>query len=706
MQGGVCYNKAVPIAMAAFTGNEIIVPPEPGLMGAFGVALEIKQKIELGLLKEQQFDLNELSNREIKYANNFTCSGGKEKCDRSCQINMMEINGKNYPFGGACNKYVNLIRNVEYDCEKLDLVVLREKLTFEKYAPIENNNPNGKKIGISKSLLVNSLYPLYYNFFTNLGFNVVLGDEIDSEGIERKGSAFCYPVELAHGLMSGLIKKELNYIFLPQVIGMHVENGIDSSVVCPLVQGEPYYLKTAFKELKEINVISPVLNFSNGYHNLVKEFERVGMQLGVTKKECIKAYKFAFELQRHYLAELQQIGRKVISEIERNPNEIGIILFGRPYNAYSHIANMGIPHKFASRGYRIIPADFLPFSQESPVEQMYWSMGQIILKSASYVKKHPQLFGTYITNFSCGPDSFVVGYFRNVMGDKPSLTLELDSHTADAGLDTRVEAFLDVVKSYIEIKNKNKQSSESNNFKIAQCITEDGSLYIIDSRGEKYSLKDKKVHLLIPSMGDFGSRCLAACFRYAGVNATNVEAPNEKELKLGRANSSCKECLPLMLTVGSLLDYLEKREDNKEVLVYFMPETSGPCRFGQYNILMKNLIIKNKIENVALLSLTSENSYAGLGTKFQLKAWRAVIISDVLDDIYSSVLVLAEDKEEGLRIFDEVKRKIVNSLATESWKGLQKTLIECSYRLSKIKLKDKIQNVTKIGLLGEAVSCG
>ena len=62
-------------------------------------------------------------------------------------------------------------------------------------------------------------------------------------------------------------------------------------------------------------------------------------------------------------------------------------------------------------------------------------------KSCSFCSQHEKLFGVYITNFSCGPDSFLVTYFRNIMGSKPSLTLELDSHTADAGVDTRVEAF-------------------------------------------------------------------------------------------------------------------------------------------------------------------------------------------------------------------------------------------------------------------------
>ncbi|MEK6193074.1 MAG: acyl-CoA dehydratase activase, partial [Deltaproteobacteria bacterium] len=48
MQGGVCYNRAIPLAMASLVGKPIIVPPEPGLMGAYGAALEVKQRIEKG----------------------------------------------------------------------------------------------------------------------------------------------------------------------------------------------------------------------------------------------------------------------------------------------------------------------------------------------------------------------------------------------------------------------------------------------------------------------------------------------------------------------------------------------------------------------------------------------------------------------------------------------------------------------------------
>ena len=79
---------------------------------------------------------------------------------------------------------------------------------------------------------------------------------------------------------------------------------------------------------------------------------------------------------------------------------------------------------------------------------MYWSAGQAVLKAARLVERHPQLFGCYITNFSCGPDSFRDRVSSGTSwARKPSLTLELDSHAADAGLETRVEAFLDIVRA-------------------------------------------------------------------------------------------------------------------------------------------------------------------------------------------------------------------------------------------------------------------
>ncbi len=709
MQGGVCYNRAVPAAMAALLGKEIVVPPEPGLTGAFGVALEVRSRLHDGILKEQCFSLEELAKREVCYKPPFVCSGGKEKCDRKCTVNRIEIKGSVYPFGGACNKYYNLLADKQaYDLDIMDLAAYRERLVFERFGRNQKASLlpfNGKQVGINRALLTHTLFPLYHHFFTALGFEVVMGEEADSDGIEQKGAAFCYPVEIAHGTLHSLIRKKPDIYFLPHIKGLPVENGIEASVACPFVQAESYYLKTAFPLIKEKIVLNPVLDMSKGYGKAKPAFVEMGKRLGAGTGMTEKAFELAAQVQRGFHRECRRIGQRFLEELEENPDETALVLFGRPYNAFTASGNMGIPRKFASRGYRIIPLDFLPIEEEGPIKGMYWSMGQMILKASKLVKKHPQLFGAYITNFSCGPDSFLLSYFREEMGAKPSLTLELDGHTADAGLDTRIEAFLDVVKSYRERKDDSaiggKTVSGSGAYTTAEVYMEKGKAWVRDSDGRSVPLTDPKVRLLIPSMGDAGSQLLAATLRHVCVNAAALPAPGEAELKLGRGHASCKECLPLLLTIGSLLSYLEARTDKEELLVYFMPETSGPCRFGQYSTMMKQVAAKLALRNVAMLSLTSENSYAGFGTDFALRAWQSVIISDILEEIHSAVLVLSEDRERGLAVFRQIKDDIIESAEQDSWKGLQAILRKAAGRLRRIPRKASLHETPKAALIGE-----
>ncbi|TCT15453.1 putative CoA-substrate-specific enzyme activase [Natranaerovirga pectinivora] len=705
MQGGVCYNKAVPIAMAAMTGKHIIVPPNPGLMGAFGAALEVKNKIDLGLISPMSFDLDDLSSRDVSYKEPFVCAGGKEKCDRKCNINRIIIQGRVYPFGGACNLYERtFVEEKKKDYEITNYVAHREHLVFEKYSVSYGeriDEVQNKKIGMLNSLLTNSLYPMYYNFFYSLGYDIVLPKNVDEDGFEQKSSAFCYPVELSHGLFGSLLKeKDVDKIFLPHVKSFPVKNSDDVTVTCPFVQGEPYYLQSAFKDSIDKEIISPVLDFNSAYSTQKEIFIKIGVNLGHKKNVVEKAFDIAINAQLSFHNECQETGKAFLEDLERNPDETAIVLFGRPYNAFTKIANMGIPHKFASRNYRIIPHDFLPSAQEYSLENMYWAMGQLIMKASRFVEKHPQLFGSFITNFSCGPDSFVIGYFRNIMGKKPSLTLELDSHTADAGIDTRIEAFLDIIKSY-KLLQKQPLMMAMEDYSPARTIVENDNLFIIDSNNNKYPLNHPKVHVLIPSMGDIGSKLLAATFRHVGIKATAVTTPTDEEMKTGRAHSSCKECIPLMLTIGSLINYLDTREKEDELLVYFMPDTSGPCRFGQYNILMKQVIEKRKIKDVALFSLTSENSYAGLGTKFVLRAWQSVIISDILDDIYSAILVLSKDPIDGLYKYHKVCENILLSVEKNSWKDLKAVLEKTAKELESIPRKQEIGSSIKVGLVGE-----
>ena len=256
MQGGVCYNKAVPLAMASLVGKPIIVPPEPGLMGAFGVALEVKNRISNGLLPAERFDLQTLVERDVVYKKPFTCGGGKEKCDRRCEIAMIEIEGQKYPFGGACNRYYNLRHKVRYDIQKLDLVRMRQDLIYNQYGtagPQDNRIKRRGSIGFNRSFLVNTYYPLYSHFFAELGYEIVMPDSPSQEGVDQRNASFCYPVELAHGFFFSLLELENppDYIFLPHfkaVPGEANSASSSQSQVCPLVQGETFYLQTTFRQ--------------------------------------------------------------------------------------------------------------------------------------------------------------------------------------------------------------------------------------------------------------------------------------------------------------------------------------------------------------------------------------------------------------------------------------------------------------------------
>ncbi|MDO9565927.1 MAG: acyl-CoA dehydratase activase [Candidatus Desulfaltia sp.] len=712
MQGGVCYNRAVPFAMAALVGKPIVVPPEPGLMGAFGVALEVKKRIKTGLIEKKIFDLEAMLKREVKYGKPFICKGGKEKCDRRCNIALIKLEGKKYPFGGACNRYYNLRNKVKHDVEKLDLVRVRQQLIFDKYGGKLSEDGRKKqrgRIGINRSFLVNTFYPLYSTFFTQLGFEPVVPDFPFKEGTDQKEAAFCYPAELAHGFFYALIYMDNppEFIFLPQFKAVPAQNGYASSQVCPFVQGETFYLGATFRgkldELKSrgTEVLTPLLDLTEGLETAEKPLVETALKMGVGRKEAGKAFEKALKKQMECIAEMKKIGNKAIEELEKDPDKTAVVIFARPYNGFVKEAHMGIPNKLASRGVLVMPFDFLTFDDEKTKRHMYWGIGQTILKAARVVKNHPQLFGTYITNFSCGPDSFIVGYFRSLMGQKPSLTLELDSHTADAGIETRVEAFLDIVATYRQLLEENMISQKERAFVPAKLEFGKGKFDLITSSGEVLPVGDPRVTFLLPSMGRISSESLAAVFRSLGFNAIAHPPSDEAVLKLGRANSSCKECLPLILTTGTLLNYIYNIKKENEVLIYFMPTGSGPCRFGQYYIFMEDLVKRLELPDVAMFSLTSENSYAGLGKDFQLRAWCAIVISDVMEDIRSMILANATDTEDGTRIFNEEWNLILEKIERGNFSKLEKQLVHTSERFSRISVKLPSKDVPVICIIGE-----
>jgi predicted nucleotide-binding protein (sugar kinase/HSP70/actin superfamily) len=142
---------------------------------------------------------------------------------------------------------------------------------------------------------------------------------------------------------------------------------------------------------------------------------------------------------------LAAAGERALADLAA-AGELGIVLVGRPYNMYDKGINMDIPRKLRKYyGVNVIPLDFLPIKGidvSGIVPNMYWNYGRKILQAARFAGDRDHLHLIYMTNFKCGPDSYIKHYVREASG-KPYLTLQFDEHQNDAGAMTRCEAYLD-----------------------------------------------------------------------------------------------------------------------------------------------------------------------------------------------------------------------------------------------------------------------
>jgi predicted nucleotide-binding protein (sugar kinase/HSP70/actin superfamily) len=367
---------------------------------------------------------------------------------------------------------------------------------------------------------------------------------------------------------------------------------------------------------------------------------------------------------------------------------------------------MGIPRKFTTRGYSIVPFDILPFEDEEIFSNMYWYYGQQDVKAASLLKNEDNVYITFVTNFSCAPDSFILHYLKWIMGQKPFLVLELDSHSADAGVDTRVEAFLDIIDGYRAKKSELEAERFDNGWRYvydpAASSPEDQLRLDNVKSGEKVRIRDnKRVKILLSNMGAISTEYMGAAVRSFGINAEALPVATGKTIQIARAHASGKECVPSHLVLGSALQFFWSEKYRKdELYLLFVPITTGPCRTGQYYIFYENLFRDLRLENVVVFILSADNSYNELGPGFAREMWKGLVLSDYLKDIQNSLLTVAVDPVSATAAFEKSWRKVMHAVEHKP-KDLWKELENVARDLKKVPLKKKVTDCPKVLVIGE-----
>ena len=457
--GGPSLNKAVVAAFESTLGVEILVPKHREVMGAYGAAISLQEKIEQAPLQSGTGfrGIEQVLEDQMDYSE-IICRADPD-CHNRCKLKVYNFGGKKSIWGGECGRY-ETIQNVSKKTENRfelwhqiwdkHLAGLRTTLSGDdSQLESEEQRPS---IGMPRALFTYHTAVFWASLFHDLGFHVVLSPKTNTgivqDGIENVLAETCFPIKVAHGHVKALIKAT-DHLFLPTMINMATPRPEESGFYCPLVQSFQYIVRQAL-EIDSEFLVNPIVHMKLAREKLAAElFPQVAAKLRIRKRDFRKALDCALDRHESFIQEVQEAGAARFGSCRSNEEPL-ILVTGRPYNLYDERVNLRLGQNLSKLGIQALPMDFLDTSaiDLSDFPSMYWGLGAQILRMARFIKNQTHCYGLHISNFSCGADSFLEHFYKYIMGDKPYLLLELDEHSSASGIMTRLEAFKNVVETY------------------------------------------------------------------------------------------------------------------------------------------------------------------------------------------------------------------------------------------------------------------
>jgi predicted CoA-substrate-specific enzyme activase len=730
-QGGTAFNTAVVMAFQKILRKPVIVTPHNEVTGAIGAALYAMQETEKVLSKGKEYEStfdNIYSILTKPYeAETMVC----RRCANRCELQVVKV--KEVGPDGA-----QVVRRIFYGdrCDEMNLnqgagrretrrtwIDKRNELLFA-YAGVPEK-PNGLKIAFPRAMTTWSDYfPFWAELFKSLNYEVVVGPKT-TQPIVKQGTAlsladFCLPIRLGLGAVDAVIQQDPkpDYVFVPFHISYPKRNKTTMAFACVWTQALPASVVETFDFDKlGIKLLTPVVELDYGFQNAIELKDYLVEHLGRTREEVTAAIEKGVKARERYLADLAALSNEALKGV--SPEKPAFVIVGRSYNSEDPGISMDIAAKLERMGHPSVPIDFLPLDEieiGKGHENMYWKNGECIISAFRYCREHPYLIPIWITNFSCGPDSFIRKQAEYVMGRMPYLELELDEHTADAGVITRVEAFYDSYRNTIEYAHQREKAAQP---KIAS--------HNFDATVE--DLHKPGTLLMFSNMCD-GAFPIAAAFRAWGFDALVLPRTDEKTLALGKRYSSGKECVPFQTTLGDKLNFIMnvprrymkyagevktlERPVEPANIVFYDPFAQGPCRFGMYNEGYKRVYERLGLP-VKILATGAHNNYGDVFdttldlVKFAVLALDGVVATDLLLKTLRLVRPLAVDRAEAEKVYYSMMRRVIEVMERpekslfailRKRKEIDATMKDAAKRFAAVKT-DPDRKVADVGMFGE-----
>lgn len=301
-----------------------------------------------------------------------------------------------------------------------------------------------KTIGIPRAMHFYEFYSMWESYFKALGFEILLSPKTNKDilnaGVLTCVDEACLPIKIFHGHVD-FLKDNVDYIFIPRIIGLNKRE-----YNCPKHLGMPDMIKSSIDGLPEI--IDPIIDLrnKNGIKIAVKDIKNE-LKLNYSQKEL---YKRAIQEQTKYKEHLL----KKDKPLKKNEQTSNLLILGHPYNVYDEFLNMDILNKLKAEGINLFFAEDIPeekyreYSSQF-IKRIFWTQGRKLIGSSNYLLDNKLIDGIiYLNAFGCGLDSMLVYLVEKkcIEENIPMLVLTLDEQTGEAGLVTRIDAFLDMMK--------------------------------------------------------------------------------------------------------------------------------------------------------------------------------------------------------------------------------------------------------------------
>ncbi|MDX9722444.1 MAG: acyl-CoA dehydratase activase-related protein, partial [Myxococcota bacterium] len=599
-QGGVASNSAVMAAFEKITGKTVHVHPFNGVSGAIGAARMVR---DAAPEKSNWRGYHSCGSYELS---TFECKA----CSNRCQVSRFVIDGRRVHFGDACERFSARDANTAAS-DLPDVIELREKIV-QQFSP-KVQNPKAI-LGMPRSSVFIELAPFWSTFFAHLGIQLELSapssfDTLQA-GLRRMPAETCLPMKLAFGQLEQLAKARTEqaprmHIFLPSIVGLPSEPQ-SMAYACPYVQAVPFMARAAL----EAPLLTPEVDLKGEDSLFLDGMEETLHILDVSRSDAQLALTRARAALQQYRAKMVELGHQQLASLDW-----ALVVIGKPYNVLDSHLNLNLFKHLRKLGAPALPMWFLPLediSLEEPLTTLPWHYNREIAKGLLLTLKSRRLFPVLVSNFGCGPDAFTHKHLDALLGEKPYLSLEFDEHRGEAGLITRLEAFLDEVRQH----------------RHSEQVTVLTHLPKKESASGSAPPRFKNVKkFFVPYFSDH-SHAFAAALRASGYEAEMLPIPNEQSRALGESYSSGKECHPYSMIAGDLVTLAKRQRAGGEVFVF--PGTTIPCLLQQYGEGHRLILERMGVEDLDIWTPNAEGMRKLMGIDNLARMWQGFVAIDTL----------------------------------------------------------------------------